>query len=173
MNILPNLDDVRKIAATGKYDVLPVSLEIFSDFTTPIETMRILKTCPPITICRNPRRQAKPEGATPSSALTRSWKLVGYFSYDYLGYSEPAVRCDVEDTEDFKDVDLMLFDKEQFCDMVEKAKHYIREGDIFQIVLSKRFGSKRRRMLRLSDIVRRIIFFSIRARGRERYLTGA
>ena len=127
--------------------------------------------------------------------------LVGYFSYDYLGYSEPAVRCNVKDTEDFKDVDLMLFDKviafdhlrqkivlianmqlsdgrtgynkamlelgqlaellrhgeksrepagrmlgeaealfdkEQFCGMVEKAKRYIREGDIFQIVLSNR-----------------------------------
>ncbi len=38
--------------------------------------------------------------------------LVGYFSYDYPGYAEPSVRCcDVEDTEDFKDVDLMLFDK--------------------------------------------------------------
>ena len=36
---------------------------------------------------------------------------MGYFSYDYLGYSEPSVRCNVEDTEDFKDVDLMLFDK--------------------------------------------------------------
>ena len=37
--------------------------------------------------------------------------LVGYFSYDYLGYSEPAVRREVRDTESFKDVDLMLFDK--------------------------------------------------------------
>lgn len=37
--------------------------------------------------------------------------LVGYFSYDYLGYSEPTVKCDAKDTEDFKDVDLMLFDK--------------------------------------------------------------
>ena len=37
--------------------------------------------------------------------------LVGYFSYDYLGYSEPSVKCIVEDTENFKDVDLMLFDK--------------------------------------------------------------
>ena len=130
--------------------------------------------------------------------------LVGYFSYDYLGYSEPAVRCKVEDTENFKDVDLMLFDKviafdhvrqkiilmvnmslddvevgynkavmelkqlaellkkgekkqepggkltgevtplfnrEQYCAMVEKAKHYIREGDIFQIVLSNRLSA--------------------------------
>ena len=130
--------------------------------------------------------------------------LVGYFSYDYLTYSEPSTRCDVEDSEDFKDVDLMLFDKviafdnlrqkiilivnmslrdaqagynkavmelkqmadllktgekrkdpggrllgevtplfgkEQFCGMVEKARHYIREGDIFQIVLSNRLSA--------------------------------
>ena len=37
--------------------------------------------------------------------------LVGYFSYDYLTYSEPATRVDTEDTESFQDVDLMLFDK--------------------------------------------------------------
>ncbi|MDE6798026.1 MAG: anthranilate synthase component I, partial [Ruminococcus sp.] len=37
--------------------------------------------------------------------------LVGYFSYDFLGYSEPSVRIKTEDTENFKDVDLMLFDK--------------------------------------------------------------
>ncbi|MGN0431689.1 MAG: anthranilate synthase component I [Lachnospiraceae bacterium] len=37
--------------------------------------------------------------------------LVGYFSYDFLGYSEPSVRIPVEDSENFKDVDLMLFDK--------------------------------------------------------------
>ena len=130
--------------------------------------------------------------------------LVGYFSYDYLGYSEPSVRCRVEDTEAFKDVDLMLFDKvisfdnarqkiilivnmpladvevgynravmelknlasllktgekkreqpgrllgevtplfdrEHYCDMVERAKKYIRDGDIFQIVLSNRLSA--------------------------------
>ena len=127
--------------------------------------------------------------------------LVGYFSYDFLSYEEPTVRMNVEDTEHFKDVDLMLFDKviafdnhrqkiilisnmvlsdpetgynkakmelcqmadllmhgtlkhepsgrltgevkalfekERFCDMVRKAQHYIREGDIFQVVLSNR-----------------------------------
>lgn len=37
--------------------------------------------------------------------------LVGYFSYDYLGYSEPSVKTAVPDSEAFKDVDLMLFDK--------------------------------------------------------------
>ena len=127
--------------------------------------------------------------------------LVGYFSYDYIKYSEPSLKLDAEDQEHFNDVDVMLFDKvicfdnfrqkiilianaatqdldrsyskalnelaemskliqtgipkkqepgflksefrplfqkEQFCDMVEKAKHYIREGDIFQVVLSNR-----------------------------------
>ena len=131
--------------------------------------------------------------------------LVGYFSYDYLKYSEPTLRLDAKDTEGFKDVDLMLFDrlvvfdnfsqkmllivnislddpegnytaakhellrimelvrygkpehrlfgrldstmkpyytKEQFCEMVEKAKHHIREGDIFQIVLSNRLEAR-------------------------------
>ena len=130
--------------------------------------------------------------------------LVGYFSYDYLGYSEPAVRTNVTDTENFKDVDLMLFDKviafdnyrqkivlivnmgldepeagynkaifeleklkellmygekkkdeeghltgevtalfskDEFCSMVNKAKHHIKEGDIFQIVLSNRLSA--------------------------------
>ncbi len=127
--------------------------------------------------------------------------LVGYFAYDYLKYSEPSLHLDAEDTENFKDVDLMLFDKviafdnlrqkiilivnidlseaetsyrmavrqlqemadlvrngeakeepagvlqsdikplfnkEQYCEMVRKAQHHIKEGDIFQIVLSNR-----------------------------------
>lgn len=127
--------------------------------------------------------------------------LVGYFSYDYVKYSEPKLNLDAEDQEGFKDVDLMLFDKviafdnlkqkiivianaktdkleeeyhrcteeihrifrliqegtpqevipgritsdfralfseKEYCQMVEKAKHYIYEGDIFQVVLSNR-----------------------------------
>ncbi len=127
--------------------------------------------------------------------------LVGYFSYDYVKYSEPKLNLDADDQEGFKDVDLMLFDKviafdnlkqkiivianastdnlkaeyerckkeieeiieliqngkpidvvpgkitsefrplfseEEYCKMVEKAKHYIYEGDIFQVVLSNR-----------------------------------
>ena len=130
--------------------------------------------------------------------------LVGYFSYDYLAYSEPSVKIAVEDNEEFKDVDLILFDKviafdnfkqkiilivniklddvetqynkavmelnqladllrngekkkeenghllgevtplfnqETYCEMVEKAKHHIKEGDIFQIVLSNRLSA--------------------------------
>jgi len=128
--------------------------------------------------------------------------LVGYFSYDYIKYSEPSLKLDATDREGFKDVDLMLFDKiiafdnfkqkiilmvnipmnrleesygqgcetlekmvdmvenclgldppagmlsspfrplfskEAYCNMVERAKGYIREGDIFQVVLSNRF----------------------------------
>ena len=34
-----------------------------------------------------------------------------------------------------------LFEREAFCGMVETAKHYIREGDIFQIVLSNRLSA--------------------------------
>ena len=130
--------------------------------------------------------------------------LTGYFSYDYLSYSEPSIKRDTEDSEHFKDVDLMLFDKviafdhfrqkiilivnvqleegdagyrkaemelnelrrlitegkeaedppgrltgdivplfnrETFCAMVEKARRYIKEGDIFQIVLSNRLSA--------------------------------
>lgn len=249
MKILPTLAEVRKIASVLKYNVLPVSCEILSDFTTPIETMKILKSVsthcymlesaqanetwgrytflgfdPKLEITcidgkmkignlkvktENPSeylRQILADYKSPHFDYLPSFTggLVGYFSYDYLGYSEPTVKCDVEDTEAFKDVDLMLFDKviafdhlrqkiilivnmplddveigynkavmeikqladlirhgekknepggkllgevtplfgkEQFCEMVEKAKRYISEGDIFQIVLSNRLSA--------------------------------
>lgn len=127
--------------------------------------------------------------------------LVGYFSYDYIKYSEPSLNLDANDEEGFKDVDLMLFDKviafdnvrqkiiviiniktenldteyekaaseiqniisliktgtpipvvpgkiksefrslfgeADYCSMIERAKKYIFEGDIFQVVLSNR-----------------------------------
>ena len=131
--------------------------------------------------------------------------LVGYFGYDYVKYSEPCLKLDAHDDGNFKDVDLMLFDKviafdnrenkiilivnvqtvdletnyniavkeieimknivqngeqakvqkpklksefkplfdgEQYASMVEKAKAYIREGDIFQVVLSNRLEAE-------------------------------
>lgn len=37
--------------------------------------------------------------------------LVGYFSYDYLKYAEPVLRRPDLERGDFRDVDLMLFDK--------------------------------------------------------------
>ncbi len=249
MNIRPSLAEVKETASAGKYDILPVSCEILSDFTTPIETMRILKNIsthcymlesaqanetwgrytfmgydPKLEVtCIDGMMKAGElsiETDDPSGYLRQilsgyrsprfdylppfTGGLVGYFSYDYLAYSEPEVKRDVEDTEEFRDADLMLFDKviafdnlkqkiilivnmplddievgynkavmeleqlahllrrgekkdepggrllgevtslfdkEQFCGMVEEAKHYIREGDIFQIVLSNRLSA--------------------------------
>ncbi|MDE7098088.1 MAG: anthranilate synthase component I, partial [Ruminococcus sp.] len=37
--------------------------------------------------------------------------FVGYFSYDFLAYTEKSLKTDTKDTENFKDVDIMLFDK--------------------------------------------------------------
>lgn len=249
MTVQPTLNEVKKIAATGQYKVLPVSLEMLSDFTTPIETMKILKNVsthcyllesaqakeawgrytflgydPKLEITcvdgdmrigevriktDNPSdqlRQILAEYKSPQLPYLPSFTggLVGYFSYDYLKYSEPTAIRDVADTENFKDVDLMLFDKviafdhvrqklilmvnmslddvevgynkakrelqqladllrngekreepggkllgevtplfdkAEYCAMVEKAKYHIREGDIFQIVLSNRLSA--------------------------------
>ena len=186
MKITPTLEEAGTMAAGGQYKTLPLSCEMLSDFTTPIEAMKILKNVsthcyllesaqanetwgrytflgfdPKLEItCLN--GELKAGGLTvrtnhPSDVLREiladyksprmpglppfTGGLVGYFSYDYLGYSEPATRCPVQDTEEFKDVDLMLFDKQRFCAMVEKAKEHIREGDIFQIVLSNRLSA--------------------------------
>ncbi|MCR5477036.1 MAG: hypothetical protein K6E92_05365, partial [Lachnospiraceae bacterium] len=43
MNYCPTLDEIKGFASGGDYDIAPVSCEILSDFTTPIETMRILQ----------------------------------------------------------------------------------------------------------------------------------
>ena len=43
MEFLPSLNEVKEIAKSGEYKVLPVSCEILSDLCTPIEAMRILK----------------------------------------------------------------------------------------------------------------------------------
>ena len=156
MKILPDLCEVQSIAAAGTYRVLPVSCEILSDFTTPIEAMRILKNvsthCYLLESARadetwgrytflgfDPKMEITCLGGEmkigsltvntdhPSDYLRQiladyksprldylpsfTGGLVGYFSYDYLGYSEPSAKCDAADTEAFKDVDLMLFDK--------------------------------------------------------------
>ena len=156
MKVLPSPAQVREIAASGNYDVLPLSCELLSDFTTPIEAMRILKAVsthcymlesaqandrwgrytflgfdPKLEItCIDGRMKAgdtEMRTDNPSDylrSLLQKYKsprfdylppftggLVGYFSYDYLGYSEPSVKREVEDSEAFKDVDLMLFDK--------------------------------------------------------------
>ncbi|HIR44231.1 MAG TPA: anthranilate synthase component I [Candidatus Ventrisoma faecale] len=249
MNFRPDIETVRHIAAEGTCKVLPVSCEILSDITTPIEALKILKNVsdhcyllesvaaretwgrytflgfdPKMEItCTDGEMKAGNltfKTDNPSACLRQiladyksprfdylpsfTGGLVGYFSYDYLGYSEPAVRTGAQDTEAFRDVDLMLFDKviafdnfrqkiilianmrldeaeagynravmelkqmasllrdgekkqepgghlagevtplfdrDAYCGMVEKAKQYIREGDIFQIVLSNRLSA--------------------------------
>ncbi len=51
-------------------------------------------------------KSAAPEGFPPFSG-----GLVGYFSYDYIKYSEPTLRREDLGQRDFLDVDLMLFDQ--------------------------------------------------------------
>ena len=249
MKVLPELEEVRKIASKGCYKVVPISTEILSDIRTPIETMKILKSvsthCYMLESVANQEKWGRYTflGFDPKTSVTvtdgkmkigdvsietsepnkylrqilSEYKsprfsylppftggLVGYFSYDYLYYSEPTAKVDTVDEEGFKDIDLMLFDKviafdnysqkiviianmaltdlevnynkavmeikrikdlitngtpsgeskgkllsepkplfekKQFMEMVEKGKHYIHEGDIFQIVLSNRLSA--------------------------------
>lgn len=46
--------------------------------------------------------------------------LVGYFGYDYVKYSEESLNLDANDDGNFKDVDLMLFDKVIAFDNLEE-----------------------------------------------------
>ena len=249
MKIFPSYEQVKEIAKEGKYKVVPISTEILSDFTTPIETLKRLKNVskhcymlesasadmkwgrytflgyePKLSItCMDGEikvgslaiksddpsdyiRQILDDYKSPRLERLPSFTggLVGYFAYDYLKYSEPETKVNVEDSEGFFDADLMLFDKviafdhvkqkiivivnmflkdeeegynsavtsienlvrlikcgkvkeekagelmgdvtalftkDEYCSMVEKAKGYIREGDIFQIVLSNRLSA--------------------------------
>ena len=241
------LEEAKKLSQG--YKIIPISKEILSDITTPMQVLRILKetdrhcfmlesvenqekwgrytflgyapkmeiTCTGgVMVIRNgneeirkvkhPRECIKEilkEYTSPKieGLPTFTGGFAGYFSYDYIKYSEPGLKLDAKDQEGFKDVDLMLFDKvitfdnlqqkiivianastnnleedyrrcieeideiicliqekipsgivpgkittgftplfteEEYCKMVEKAKKYIYEGDIFQIVLSNR-----------------------------------
>ena len=44
MNVTISLEKAKEIAQSGKYDVIPVGCEILSDFITPIELVRKLKS---------------------------------------------------------------------------------------------------------------------------------
>lgn len=157
MEFKPSIDEVKAIAEKNKFDIIPVSCEFLSDFSTPIEAMRILKNIsthcyllesatekekwgrytflgydPKLEItCINGKMKIgdlELESDNPSKYINQilskyksprfdylpsfSGGLVGYFSYDYLTYSEPTVKKEnICDNENFKDVDLMLFDK--------------------------------------------------------------
>ncbi len=251
--IRPTLEEAKTLAKEGNYQVLPVSMELYSDFVTPIEVLRKLQnvsshcyllesiedsqkwgrytflgyqpklelTCKDGKIIIRSGTQITLETKHPGEQIrqiirenrsphfeylpTFTGGLVGYFSYDYIKYAEPGLYLNAEDTEGFQDVDLMLFDKviafdnfrqklilivnagckeieteyhraeleleimkhlilqgapkeeepgslktefsqlfkeSEYCSMVEKAKSYIREGDIFQVVLSNRFEAE-------------------------------
>lgn len=246
----PLLDEIKVLAANDStYRKVPVSMELFADFTTPVEVLRILKnvsrhcymlesigdnenrgrytflgydptleiTCTDGHLRIRSGTSFEVETNSPADYIRKiiaenksprmtelppfTGGLVGYFSYDYIKYSEPTLDLDTVNLDGYKDVDLMLFDKviafdhyrekiilivnasienidteynracmelrmmadllkngakaeiepghlksdfkpnfskEEFCSMVEKAKHYIHEGDIFQVVLSNR-----------------------------------
>lgn len=68
MNILPSLEEVKQIAATGEYNVLPVSCEILSDRRGAAKT----QTCPAPSASVSPPRSRpalwRPSPTGPSSA---------------------------------------------------------------------------------------------------------
>jgi len=240
------LAELEKLKENKEYTLAPVSMEILSDFITPIEAVRILKAAsthayllesakanenwgrytflgfePELSIsCIDGKMNVDGKEFTCSDPtnylreLLKKYKspritslppftggLVGYFSFDFINYKEPSTKMNIDDSEGFKDIDLMLFkdviafdnvkqkiilitnieldkdldveyekalkrlnsikellytgkksfeggkllgevtplfSKDEFSDMIGKAKHHIHEGDIFQIVLSNR-----------------------------------
>lgn len=240
------LANLKKLKENKEYTLAPISMEILSDFITPIEAMRILKAAsthayllesakanenwgrytflgfePELSIscidgkmnvdgkefeCSDPTnylRELLKKYKSPriSSLPPFTGGLVGYFSFDFINYKEPSTKMNIDDSEGFKDIDLMLFkdviafdnvkqkiilitnieldkdlnveyekalkrlnsikellytgkksfeggkllgevtplfSRDEFSDMIGKAKHHIKEGDIFQIVLSNR-----------------------------------
>lgn len=240
------LANLKKLKENKEYTLAPVSMEILSDFITPIEAMRILKAAsthayllesakanenwgrytflgfePELSIscidgkmnvdgkeftCSDPTKYLrellkKYKSPRISSLPPFTGGLVGYFSFDFINYKEPSTKMNIDDSEGFKDIDLMLFkdviafdnvkqkiilitnieldkdidveyekalkrlnsikellhtgkksfeggkllgevtplfSKDEFSKMIGKAKHHIKEGDIFQIVLSNR-----------------------------------
>ncbi len=57
---------------------------------------------------------------------------------DLIEYGTPVTETKGKLLEPLKP----LFDKEQYCNMVNKAKQYIMDGDIFQVVLSNRLSAR-------------------------------
>lgn len=246
----PMLDEVKEILKKGDYSIIPITKELYSDTTTPIEVLKILKNISKhcyllesmsaskrggrytflgfnpkseITCCdgitkidgrvvgkKHPNyyiRKLLKQYRSPiiSSLPTFTGGLVGYFAYDYFKYVEPTTSFNDNQNKDFNDLDLMLFDKvicfdnfknklilivnietndlevnyqkgikeldnlsklitlgtkvinnplvlksdfnalfskDKYCLMVDKAKEHIKEGDIFQVVLSNCFKAQ-------------------------------
>jgi len=251
--IKPSLEEAKRVAETGQYQIIPISTEMYADMVTPIDVIKKLKKASGHCFMLESAEDAKNWGRytflgfdptmeitclngemninSNNPSETKSFKtdnpnihiqeildshksvkfdflppftggLVGYFAYDYAKYCEPSLKLNSVDEERFNDVDLMLFDKviafdnyrqkvilianiyaqnieseyekgksqleslknlikngqheltpqanvksdfralftkEEYCRMVDKAKSHIKEGDIFQVVLSNRF----------------------------------
>ncbi|ADG72208.1 anthranilate synthase component I [Brachyspira murdochii] len=244
-----SIDDVKKIDNLFSYKRAAISKEIYSDFITPIELMRILRnnsdkvfllesindkynwgrytflgyepilniTCKRYDVYINGEFYKRENPKVIIREILKDYKspklenmppftggLVGYFSYDYVRYSEK--RLDFESKkEDIIDLDLMLFesiicfdnfkqkiilitnvkvddldasykealnkldemesiirsdkkhnfedlkiesyfeyefDEYAYSNIVNKAKGYIKDGDIFQVVLSNTLRAK-------------------------------
>ena len=159
----PRVEEVIKLAKTGKYKRVPVAIEMLSDNITTIEAVRRLrqasKQCyilesagqnetwgrysflgfePMLEVtCQNGSVAIKRNDASGKTLLqklevshpgdvirdivkrylspklegmpTFTGGLVGYFSYDYIKYSEPKLVLESHGDDDFKDMDLMLF----------------------------------------------------------------
>lgn len=257
----PSFEEVEEIAKNKEYKNIPVAYEMYSDITTPIEVLKILKgiskhcymlesvedsqkwgrytflgfnpilefTCQDGAVqikgdleFKDSEKLANGEITTietnnPGEIIKDLLKknkspkfdnlpsftggFVGYFAYDYIKYNEPSLNLDAKNQNQFKDIDIMLFDKviafdnfrqkigiivniktddlktnyknacrelseladlikngkkakiqpltlksefkpvfsrKKYSEMVIKAKEYIKEGDIFQVVLSNR-----------------------------------
>lgn len=252
----PSLDEIRAIPNLGDFKRVSVAVDLLSDFITPIEAMRILKSHsthtfllesvedrkrwgrwsflgfePKLEITarsekiylngvESPAHKGNPNALI--RAILAEYKspkidalppfcggLVGYFSYSYIRYCEPTLDKLFAESGAFNDIDLMLFDcliafdnlrqkivlitnialdnlqdsyqkaqdrlnhlrdiltlripkgalpkpkplnlksditpdftQSAFCAMVDRAKDYIKEGDIFQVVLSNPLRAK-------------------------------
>jgi anthranilate synthase component 1 len=251
--IKPSLEEAKRVAETGQYNIIPISTEMYADMVTPIDVLKKLKKASGHCFILESAEDTKNWGRytflgfdprmeitclngemninSNNPSETKSFKtdnpnkhiqeildshksvkfdflppftggLVGYFAYDYAKYCEPSLKLNSVDEERFNDVDLMLFDKviafdnyrqkvilianinaqnieseyekgksqleglknlikngqhekipqanvksdfralftkEEYCRMVDRAKDHIKEGDIFQVVLSNRF----------------------------------
>lgn len=244
-----SIEDIKKIKNINCYKVVPISREIYSDFITPIELIKILRNnsnkifllesikdkynwdrytflgyAPILNIVSkkfniykngvfykkdNPKtiiREILKEYTSPKFENMPPFTggFVGYFSYDYMRYSENKLDFEIKE-DDLTDLDLMLFDsvicfddikkkiilitnviiddlensynnslkkldemesiikssnkysfkdldvksdfeyefdKESYSSIINKAKNYIIDGDIFQVVLSNTLRAK-------------------------------
>lgn len=80
-----------------------------SEFTKLTEDIVTLKTDNPSEIIRDLIKKNKSPKIENLPPFTGGF--VGYFAYDYIKYAEKSLNLDAENQDQFKDIDIMLFDK--------------------------------------------------------------